>query len=195
MMSVGLHCRLAGRPGKAAGLARFLEYLAGFDDVWCARRIDIARHWARRHPPRRIPPSEPDVERGFRGPLRRNVRAFAWIAEQAHDLELGPAHDCAAGVHNALCRVFRSAPEAQRRGVLEAHPDLAGKLAAARRLTPESAQEQSGAKLDALTDAERAEFTRLNDEYVSRHGFPFIIAVRDHSRTSILEAFRRRVLE
>jgi len=116
-----------------------------------------------------------------------------WIAEQAHDLELGPAHDCAAGVHNALCRVFRSAPEAQRRGVLEAHPDLAGKLAAARRLTPESAQEQSGAGLDALTDAERAEFTRLNDEYVSRHGFPFIIAVRDHSRTSILEAFRRRV--
>ncbi len=50
MMSVGLHCRLAGRPGRAAALARFLDYVAGFDDVWVARRIDIARHWNEVHP-------------------------------------------------------------------------------------------------------------------------------------------------
>ena len=50
MMSVGLHCRLAGRPGRAAALARFLDYVQGFDDVWIARRIDIARHWQREHP-------------------------------------------------------------------------------------------------------------------------------------------------
>lgn len=45
MMSVGLHCRLAGRPGRAAALMRFLDYVAGHDDVWIARRVDIARHW------------------------------------------------------------------------------------------------------------------------------------------------------
>jgi len=51
MMSVGLHCRLAGRPGRAAALARFLDYVASTGDAWIARRIDIARHWRERHPP------------------------------------------------------------------------------------------------------------------------------------------------
>lgn len=50
MMSVGLHCRLVGRPGRAASLARFLDYVRGFDRVWIARRIDIARHWIATHP-------------------------------------------------------------------------------------------------------------------------------------------------
>ncbi|MGH8166565.1 MAG: allantoinase PuuE [Woeseiaceae bacterium] len=50
MMSVGLHCRLAGRPGRTAALRRFLQYVVEHDDVWVARRIDIARHWRERHP-------------------------------------------------------------------------------------------------------------------------------------------------
>lgn len=50
MMSIGLHCRLAGRPGRAAAVARFLDYIGGQDDVWVTRRIDIARHWRMRHP-------------------------------------------------------------------------------------------------------------------------------------------------
>ena len=45
MMSVGLHCRLAGRPGRAVGLAKFVDYVLGHDKVWIPRRIDIARHW------------------------------------------------------------------------------------------------------------------------------------------------------
>ena len=45
MMSVGLHCRLAGRPGRATSVARFLDYVTSFDDVWLCRRIDIANHW------------------------------------------------------------------------------------------------------------------------------------------------------
>ncbi len=45
MMSVGLHCRLAGRPGRALALAKFLDYIKGTKKVWVARRIDIARHW------------------------------------------------------------------------------------------------------------------------------------------------------
>jgi putative urate catabolism protein len=49
MMSVGLHCRLAGRPGRAAGLARFLDHIAGFKHVFVATRRDIAQHWHREH--------------------------------------------------------------------------------------------------------------------------------------------------
>ncbi len=50
MMSVGLHCRLAGRPGRVAALARFLDYIQGKERVWVTRRIDIARHWLTEHP-------------------------------------------------------------------------------------------------------------------------------------------------
>jgi peptidoglycan/xylan/chitin deacetylase (PgdA/CDA1 family) len=50
MMSVGLHCRLVGRPGRAAALARFLDYVGRHDRVWVCRRIDIAHHWRQTHP-------------------------------------------------------------------------------------------------------------------------------------------------
>jgi peptidoglycan/xylan/chitin deacetylase (PgdA/CDA1 family) len=50
MLSIGLHARLAGRPGRTAALARFLDHVARHDDVWVARRIDIARHWIATHP-------------------------------------------------------------------------------------------------------------------------------------------------
>lgn len=50
MMSVGLHCRLVGRPGRAAALARFLDYVQNHQQVWVTRRIDIARHWREAHP-------------------------------------------------------------------------------------------------------------------------------------------------
>ena len=50
MLSVGLHCRIVGRPGRAAALARFLDYVQGHDQVWITRRIDIARHWRTTHP-------------------------------------------------------------------------------------------------------------------------------------------------
>lgn len=193
MMSVGLHCRLIGRPGKLAGLQRFIDYISGKDDVWCPRRIDIARHWAATHPhQRRLRPSRmerADFVQRFGGVFEHSP----WIAERAWALELGPAHDSPAGLHNALARIFRSATEAERLGVLNAHPDLAGKLAVAKRLTAESTSEQASAGLDALTDAERARFTDLNTAYVARHGFPFIIAVRDHTKASIMSAFETRL--
>jgi putative urate catabolism protein len=50
MLSIGLHCRLVGRPARAAALARFLDYVAGHDRVWITRRIDIAQHWKTVHP-------------------------------------------------------------------------------------------------------------------------------------------------
>ncbi len=45
MMSVGLHCRLAGRPGRAIGLSKFVDHVLSHDKVWLTRRVDIARHW------------------------------------------------------------------------------------------------------------------------------------------------------
>ncbi|MBH03815.1 MAG: allantoinase PuuE [Xanthomonadales bacterium] len=52
MLSIGLHCRIAGRPGRAAALARFLDYVQAHDDVWVCRRDEIARHWRAHHPVR-----------------------------------------------------------------------------------------------------------------------------------------------
>ena len=51
MMSVGLHCRLVGRPGRAAALARFLDHVVACPDVWVCTRAEIARHWWKEHPP------------------------------------------------------------------------------------------------------------------------------------------------
>lgn len=193
MFSIGLHCRLIGRPGKLAGLIRFLDHVAEKGGAWFATRGEIAQHWAAYHPHHRI-------ERPSTMPRARFVERFGgifehspWIAEGAYALELGPAHDTAAGLHNALCRIFRTASPEQRLGVLRAHPDLAGKLAAACRLTPDSTQEQASAGLDALTDEERASFQALNTAYVEKHGFPFIIAVRDNTKGSILAAFQARL--
>jgi len=193
MFSIGLHNRLIGRPGKFAGLKKFLDYAKSHSDVWFPRRIDIARHWEKAHPHKRIErPSQMTRDR-FVARFGSIFEHSPWIAERAFDLELGPAHDCATGLHNALARIFRTASATERLGVLQAHPDLAGKLAAAKRLTPDSTAEQASAALDALTDAERATFQRLNADYVAKHGFPFIIAVRDNTKDSILAAFRTRI--
>ncbi|MBL9058481.1 MAG: allantoinase PuuE [Mangrovicoccus sp.] len=193
MLSIGLHCRLIGRPGRVLALQRFLDYARGHQGVWFATREQIAAHWATTHPPVAFArPSEMD-EAGFVAAFGSIYEHSPWVAERAFRLELGPAHDCAAGMANALARMFRSASETERLGVLTAHPDLAGKLALAKRLTAESTAEQAAAGLDALTDGERTEFTRLNDAYVAKFGFPFIIAVRDHDKASILAAFRRRI--
>ncbi len=193
MFSIGLHCRLIGRPGKIAGLMRFLDYAKSHQAVWFPRRIDIAEHWAKTHPHKRLPRPSQASRKDFVARFGGIFEHSPWIADRAFDLELGPAHDSAVGLHNALCRVFRSASPAERMGVLTAHPDLAGKLAAAKRLTAASAHEQTSAALDALTDTERAQFERLNTAYVAKHGFPFIIAVRDHDKASILAAFATRL--
>jgi len=193
MFSIGLHCRLIGRPGKIAGLMRFLDHAQSHPDVWFATRADIAAHWAATHPHRRHDrPSRMDRET-FVARFGGIYEHSPWIADRAFGLELGPAHDSALGLANALARIFRAASPAERLTVLKAHPDLAGKLAQARRLTASSTAEQASAALDALTDAERASFETLNAAYVAKHGFPFIIAVRDNTKDSILAAFGTRI--
>ncbi|HEY9011682.1 MAG TPA: allantoinase PuuE, partial [Devosia sp.] len=194
MMSVGLHCRLVGMPGRFAGLKRFVEYIQQKGKVWIAKRIDIAEHWLREHPyvEQENRPSTLALD-DFTALFGGIFEHSEWIAERAHRRELGPAHDTATGLHAVMCQVFRSASEEERLGVLRAHPDLAGKLAAAKRLTEASTEEQASAGLDALTDAEREKFTALNEAYTQKFGFPFIIAVRDHTKRQILAAFEKRL--
>ena len=193
ILSIGLHCRIIGRPGRAAALRRAIAHMKSRGDVWFATRLQIAEHWAKEHPPMtQTPPSQMSRDT-FVAAFGGIFEHSPWIAEGAHDLELGATHDNAAGVHNALCRIFRTATPEQRLGVLTAHPDLAGKLAAAGKLTAESTAEQAGAGLDLLTDAEREMFQALNAQYVERYGFPFIIAVKDNDKASILKAFHARI--
>ncbi len=194
MMSIGLHCRLVGRPGRVQALRRFIEYAQSRGDVWFTRRIDIARHWQKTHPAPApgARPSEMDRD-SFVGAFGGIYEHSPWVAERAHRLELGPAHDCLAGVHSALCRAFRAADGARRLAVLQAHPDLAGKLAAAKKLTAESTAEQASAGLDLLTDSERDTLTDLNTRYTDKFGFPFIIAVKDNNKAGIFDAFSARI--
>ena len=193
MMSVGLHCRLVGRPGRAAALARFLDYVRGHARVWVATRLDIARHWIKTHPP----------EGGY-APSRMGRALFTQvfgdiyehtpqIATRAHEKGLGPACDTAGGLHEAMAIVARAMSKDEKLALIRAHPDLAGRLALAKSLTADSTKEQGSAGLDRLTVAELARFTQLNDSYKAKFGFPFIMAVKGATKDDILAAFERRI--
>ncbi|WP_332305147.1 2-oxo-4-hydroxy-4-carboxy-5-ureidoimidazoline decarboxylase [Rhizobium sp. GR12] len=116
-----------------------------------------------------------------------------FIAERAYDAGGIDAALTAKAVHAALCAQFRAASEAERLGILRAHPDLAGKLAIAGELTADSRNEQAGAGLDRLSPEEHARFTKLNSAYTQKFGFPFIIAVKGLNRHDILSAFETRI--
>lgn len=115
-----------------------------------------------------------------------------WIAEAAFDTGL-PERLTAAALHAQMVAQMRRGSDAQKRALIAAHPDLAGKLAQAGCLTAESTQEQASAGLDALTDAERAQFTELNERYKARFDMPFILAVKGRRKDEILAAFKRRL--
>ena len=193
MMSIGLHCRLVGRPGRAAALARFLDYIASHERVWVARRLDIARHWIKHHPP----------QGGYR-PSRMSPALFVevfgdifehtpHIAARAHAAGLRGEHDTAAGLHGAMVAHMRAMSVDEKRALILAHPDLAGRLALAKQLTADSLKEQGSAGLDRLTADELKRFTQLNDTYKVRFGFPFIMAVKGATKEEILAAFERRI--
>jgi OHCU decarboxylase len=121
------------------------------------------------------------------------VEHTPWVAERAFDTGLPEDADTVEGLARALACALRAGTEGELRCVIDAHPDLAGRLAAAKMLTAESTAEQSSAGLDALTEEEKARFTALNDAYKARFGFVFIMAVRGRTKDDILEAFERRL--
>jgi OHCU decarboxylase len=116
-----------------------------------------------------------------------------WIAAAAFDAGLPKAPLTAESLHSAMVAALRAGTQAKQRALIEAHPDLAGRLAAAGRLTPDSTKEQASAGLDLLSDAERARFTALNECYKARFGLPFIMAVKGRGKDEILAAFERRL--
>ncbi len=193
MLSIGLHCRLVGRPGRAASLARFLDYALSRERVWIPTRLDIARHWLRKHPPDGgWKPSRLTrtlfVER-FGGVYEHSPS----IAAAAWDAGLTSRADGPEGLAEALAAAAAKATDTEKQRLILAHPDLAGKLALAGTLTTESTAEQTSARLDRLTPDELAKFTTLNEAYRSRFGFPFIMAVKGKSKAEILAAFERRL--
>jgi 2-oxo-4-hydroxy-4-carboxy-5-ureidoimidazoline decarboxylase len=92
----------------------------------------------------------------------------------------------------ALREAVANAPHERQLELLRAHPELAGKEAASGTLTAHSSEEQKGAGLINLSDAEKAELAALNRRYRDKFGFPFIIAVRHHTKSGILAELRRR---
>jgi 2-oxo-4-hydroxy-4-carboxy-5-ureidoimidazoline decarboxylase len=97
-----------------------------------------------------------------------------------------------AALHAALRQTVTAATRGQQLALLRAHPELAGKEAQTGSLTQDSTAEQAGAGLVNLSAAEQSEIAELNGAYRRKFSFPFIIAVRNHTKTSILEEFRRR---
>ncbi|MED5295271.1 MAG: 2-oxo-4-hydroxy-4-carboxy-5-ureidoimidazoline decarboxylase [Pseudomonadota bacterium] len=116
-----------------------------------------------------------------------------WVAERAFARGLATEHDDPAQLAHLMGEVLLEASPEEQLQVICAHPDLAGKAAAAGELTDDSTREQAGAGLDQCTPEELARFTRLNDAYKARFGFPFIMAVKGGNRHTILAAFEQRL--
>ena len=113
-----------------------------------------------------------------------------WIVEEAwHDRPFASADD----LHQKLCAVMYHAPLEKQVELIQAHPDLVGRAALAGTLTPASTNEQASAGLDRLSGEEIATFTRFNQSYRDRFGFPFVICARENKKASILAGFTTRL--
>jgi len=113
-----------------------------------------------------------------------------WVAEKAWEKRpFGSLDD----MHAAMVTVAKYAPAAMQLALLQSHPDLAGREATAGTMTASSIAEQASAGLDALSHAEMVQMSDLNAAYKKRFGFPFIIAVRMHTKEGILFEFNRRL--
>lgn len=113
-----------------------------------------------------------------------------WVAEKV--LPQRPFASVAA-LHQAMREAVEEATDAMKIDLIVAHPDLAGKLARAGKLTESSSKEQAGLGLDRLSDEEYDHFTQANTRYRKKFGFPFIICARRTTKVGVLEAFGERL--
>jgi len=128
-------------------------------------------------------------EAAFTAALGHIFEHSPWVAQRTHAKR--PFADFLT-LHTLLCATMRAAPREEQLALIRAHPDLAGRLAQLKQLTPVSASEQAAAGLDSLSRKELTEFERLNKAYAARFGFPFIVCARLHDRESIMEEMRTR---
>jgi 2-oxo-4-hydroxy-4-carboxy-5-ureidoimidazoline decarboxylase len=126
----------------------------------------------------------------FRRALGHVFERSPWVAERAWAARPFASREA---LHEAMVAAMRDASREEQLALLRAHPDLAMRAARVDALSAASRVEQSSAGLDRLTDEEYVRFGRLNAQYREKFGFPFIIAVRQHDKTSILAAFERRL--
>jgi 2-oxo-4-hydroxy-4-carboxy-5-ureidoimidazoline decarboxylase len=114
----------------------------------------------------------------------------AWVAEGAWEDRPFSTID---GLHAAMERVVHSATPQEQLALIQAHPDLSGRLRSVGELTVASKREQAGAGLDQLTTAEAEQMVRNNAQYREKFGFPFILCARLNNAATIREAFAIRL--
>ncbi|MGJ5208023.1 allantoinase PuuE [Bradyrhizobium sp. HKCCYLR20261] len=194
MMSVGLHCRLVGRPGRAAALARFLDYIMSHEKVWVATRLDIARHWIKTHPPTGAwRPSQMSrvlfVERY--GDIFEHSPE---VADRAYRAGLSAFDDSADALHTTLMNVVRGMSRDEKLKLIRAHPELAGREALAGEMTSDSIGEQGRLGFTSLSRAEFERVADINRRYRDKFSMPLIVALALHAdRASVIAEMERRI--
>ncbi len=113
-----------------------------------------------------------------------------WVAER---VLIQRPFDSTPALHAAMVAAIEAEGSEAQLTLIRAHPELAGKAAVRGELTEESSREQSGAGLDRCSPQEFAELQRLNTRYNEKFGFPFIVAVRGHTRHSIIALMAQRL--
>jgi len=119
--------------------------------------------------------------------------ASPWVAKAVAADAGEDALDELDAMQAAMREAVDAAGREKQLALIRAHPELAGRAAIAGEMTEDSQTEQKGAGLDQCSPEEFAEFNTLNTRYNEKFAFPFIIAVKGHTRQTILEAFRRRI--
>jgi OHCU decarboxylase len=205
MLSIGMHCRLLGRPGRIVALQRFLDHVQKHD-----KRLGLPPHRHRPplagHPPLHAPAGKLNMaitlEQVNTAPRDQALQLLdglyehsPWVAEKA--LDARPFRSLAHLKH-AMARMLREAGKDAQVQLIQAHPELAGKAMVSKTLTAESTHEQGKAGLADCTPEEFATLQKLNTDYNAKFGFPFILAVRGPrgtglTRQQIIDTFARRL--
>ncbi len=113
-----------------------------------------------------------------------------WVADETWPRRPFPDAD---HLHREMCTTMRNASRDRQLALIQAHPDLAGRLAQQRKLTEESTREQASAGLNQLSNVELSRFQEMNSAYRARFGFPFIICARLNAKDTILAAMEARL--
>lgn len=118
------------------------------------------------------------------------IEGSPWIAARAWQARPFASFE---HLYRSFCEVMSKASTDEKVALIQAHPDLVGRAARSRMLSPESAREQSSAGLDRLSPEEIAALEQLNQNYKDRFGFPFVICARENRKDTILEGFASRL--